>query len=304
MENFRSSKYPPAMYEPYHEWKNELKAWKHMSDLAANKHGAALLCSLKGYAKKTAQKIDIDKVITAEGWDLILVELDKLYEKDKSASKYSAFDQLIKFRRPADMGLNDYLRKFEILKNQCESFQTVLSDDLLAYCMLESANLSVDKKELVRATLTDMTTKEMREKLRRIFPEIQSTVSAQSSSLMPMVKEEPVFQCSDAGEYSGQSVNSVMYGNQQYPRGRGNLRRGQRRSNYNRRRGQGSSKQWSSANKSYPKFNPTDSNGDYLTCDHCNSICHFRDVCPDYKVYMESSRNNNSNSSKHDDKYI
>ena len=198
------------MYEPYHEWKNELKAWKHMSDLAANKHGAALLCSLKGDAKKTAQKIDIDKVITAEGWDLILVELDKLYEKDKSASKYSAFDQLIKFRRPADMGLNDYLRKFEILKNQCESFQTVLSDDLLAYCMLESANLSVDKKELVRATLTDMTTKEMREKLRRIFPEIQSTVSAQSSSLMPMVKEEPVFQCSNAGEYSGQSVNSVM----------------------------------------------------------------------------------------------
>ena len=146
MDSLRSTKYPPAMYEPYHEWKNELKAWKHLTDLNADKHGAALLRSLTGDAKKAAQKVHIDKVITADGWKEILVQLDKLYEKDKSASKYNAFDQLIKFRRPADMGLNDYLRKFEILKNQCESFDTVLSDDLLAYCMLESANFSVEKK--------------------------------------------------------------------------------------------------------------------------------------------------------------
>ena len=125
MDSDRSTKYPPAMYEPHHEWKNDLKAWKHMTDLSADKHGAALLCSLSGDAKRAAQKVDIDKVITAEGWKLILDELDKLYEKDKSASKYNAFDQLIKFRRPADMSLNDYLRKFEILKNQCESFKTV-----------------------------------------------------------------------------------------------------------------------------------------------------------------------------------
>ena len=172
MDSLRSTKYPPAMYDPYNEWKNELVAWKHLTDLPEDKHGAALLRSLDGDAKKAAQKVPIQTIITAEGWKEILAELDKLYEKDKSASKYNAFDKLIKFRRPDDMTLNDYLRKFELLKNQCESFGTIISDDLLAYCMLECANFSTEKKELVRATLTDMKTSEMREKLRRIFPEV------------------------------------------------------------------------------------------------------------------------------------
>ena len=55
--DLRSTKYPPAMYDPYHEWKNELKAWKHLTDLAVEKHGAALLRSLTEDAKKAAQKV-------------------------------------------------------------------------------------------------------------------------------------------------------------------------------------------------------------------------------------------------------
>ena len=81
--DLRSTKYPPAMYDLYHEWKNELKAWKHLTDLAVEKHGAALLRSLTGDAKKAAQKVPIDSVITSNGYNLILVELDKSLRRIK-----------------------------------------------------------------------------------------------------------------------------------------------------------------------------------------------------------------------------
>ena len=44
------------MYDPYSEWRNKLEAWKFLTDLAEDKHGAGLLRSLEGDAKKAAQK--------------------------------------------------------------------------------------------------------------------------------------------------------------------------------------------------------------------------------------------------------
>ena len=146
-----------------------------------------------------------------------------------------------------------------------------------------------------------MKTSEMREKLRRIFPEVaeaQSSSSVGSGNVMPMIKEEPIFQNANAGDYTEQTVNPVMYGNHQnYRRGKGSYRRGQRRSNNNNRnRSQGSS------SRSFLKHNPTDSSGLIMTCDFCHSMFHFKDVCPDFKQYMET--NGYGANFKADDKYI
>ena len=299
--DLRSTKYPPAMYDPYHEWKNELIAWKHLTDLASAKHGAALLRSLTGDAKKAAQKVPIDSVITDGGWNLILVELDKLFEKDKSASKYIAFDKFIKFRRPDNMSLNDYLRKFEILKNSCESYGTVIPDDILAYNMLECANLSPDRKELVRATLVDLKTSEMREKLRRIFPEImeQGTSSSLSTTSVPFIKEEPVFHGRDVDHTSEESV---MYNNQQCSRSnRGGNRRGRR---YNRNEGYSNkqSNSYSSVRTS-SRMNPIGSNGLVMTCDCCGSVYHFIKKCPDNK-HQNTVLNSQNPSTSNRNRYI
>ena len=172
------------------------------------------------------------------------------------------------------MSLDDYLRKFEILKNSCESYGTVIPDDILAYNMLECSNLSSERKELVRATLTDLKTSEMREKLRRIFPETieQNAVSTSHTETLS-VKQEPVFHGTD----NCNCEESVMYNNQQYSRrGRGNNRRGGRRQNRN-------DKNYNKPNNSSLKMNPVDSNGLVMTCDFCRSVYHFIKACPDHK---------------------
>ena len=95
------------MYDPYTEWRNELEAWKFLTYLAEDKHGAALLRS-EGDAKKAAQKVPIATICSGGGWNLILAELDKLYKKDLSASKFQALDQLVKHKHPSSMRLNNY----------------------------------------------------------------------------------------------------------------------------------------------------------------------------------------------------
>ena len=285
--DLRSTKYPRAMYDPYHEWKKELIAWKHLSDLESVKHGTALLRSLSGDAKKAAQKVPIESIITENGWKLIIAELDKLFEKDKSASKYFAFDKFIKFRRPDNMSLDDYLRKFELLKNTCESYGTVIPDDILAYNMLECANLSSDRKELVRATLKDLTTSEMRLSLRRIFPEITensstSITSSTSSSSMPLIKDEPVFHGTDSDSHHEESV---MYNDQQhFNSNRGNNRRGRRRNNHKYRGYSGRQSSYNSSSRPALKMNPIGANGLVMECDFCKSVYHLKDRCPDHKV--------------------
>ena len=294
-----SLKYPPAIYDPYSEWKNELIAWQHLTDLDEDKHGAALLRCLEGDAKKAAQKVPIASVIKKEGWKLIIAELDKLYEEDVTASKYTAFDQLVKFRRSENMGLDEYLRKFELLRNQCESSGTVIGDDILAYFMLECANLSEEKNELVRATV-DMDYAEMRKKLRRIFPKTEPAAQAGTSSkstnaglsvVCPIKQEESVYHVapSNQNDFEDYSSNNVMYGGynnyHNYARGRGQRgKRGQSK-RYNRgNRGQ-------NFNKRFPqKRNPTDSEGNVMLCENCGSWNHFKSHCPDLKSNGNASR--------------
>ena len=172
--------------------------------------------------------------------------------------------------------------------------------------MLECANFSSDKKELIRATLTDMKTSEMREKLRRVFPEVLEQIQSSSSSalsnpaLIP-IKEEPVFHADDYDEVEG--PHTVMYGNQlHFQNRRGNRRRGgRRRANYHNYN-DGSNKKWSynSDNfRSHRKLNPTDANGNVKTCEYCNSVLHLKDDCYD----LRQSRKYGG-SSQSDNKYL
>ena len=182
-----------------------------------------------------------------------------------------------------------------MMSNQYVTYGTIIADDILSYYMLDCANLSEDKNELVRATITEYTTDAMRAKLKRVFHEVTEYEQSSSSgipsySLIPAsdVKTEPAFHSMNTENVEQPVANTAMYGNSYNRRGRGNYWRSQRRNNY-RGRNDSYNKQWGNNSRSSARVNPIDGDGNIMTCDFCGSKYHFEKHCNDFKLHMSSN---------------
>ena len=76
-------------------------------------------------------------------------KIETLYVK--KASAYIAYERFETFQRPSDMNITDCLNEFE-----------------RAYPVLKSSNLTNEKQQLARATLTDLNYENMKKQLKAI----------------------------------------------------------------------------------------------------------------------------------------
>ena len=74
--------------------------------------------------------------------DAITERLNRLFKKDSTITKYQALEAFETFSRPANMSIQAFLTEFDKRLYKTKSYGTVQSDDILAYCLLKSANLS------------------------------------------------------------------------------------------------------------------------------------------------------------------
>ena len=65
--------------------------------------------------------------------------------------------------------MTDYLNEFERRYNKIKSLNMELPTGVLAYRLLKSANISADRQQLARATLSDLTYDKMKKQLKAIF---------------------------------------------------------------------------------------------------------------------------------------
>ena len=83
------------------------------------------------------------------------------------------------------MSIPEFLHAFNFLSNKLQSYDTTISDDLLAFKLLKAANLSPDHEKLAQATC-DLKCSSMKDQLRKIFADTQSlNASAPSATLHP-----------------------------------------------------------------------------------------------------------------------
>ena len=127
---------PPAQCEPYANWKLLIELWSDSSDYTPEQQGSILVLNLTGDARDAALSIPKAELKSAEGLPKIMKKLDTLYEKDATQLAFLAFDRFVKYRRPSDMDINEFLRKFELMKNKCETYKFVIPENILAYFML------------------------------------------------------------------------------------------------------------------------------------------------------------------------
>ena len=267
---------PPKMREPYSQWKLELELWSEMTDYKESQIGSVIALSLEGDARDAVLSIGKENLKSAEGYKLIVEKLDSLYAKDDSQMAYLTIDQFFKYRRPLDMPVDEFLRKFELLKTRVEAFNLKIDEHILAYLLINCANMPEKKTDVVKACMKELTFKEIRAKIVAIYSEIssESTTTNSDSSYgfeKMSIKDESGCSSQNASPvYYGHNQNQYHY-NKRRGRGRGSNRYGNGRNQYRH--------QPSNSPPSHPpqraKENPKDKDSDKESrCEYCGSKFH------------------------------
>ena len=161
--------------DDYRTWKSDVEVWQLYTKEDKCRQGPAVYLSLKGKAGDAVRGMSKDDLKKDNGFDLILAELDKVFEADNVTRAYCTFKDFVTYRRHSGEGFSTYIVKFEKKYREIEKYDMNLPTGVLPFFLLQTANLTSDHEKLVR-TAAKLDYKDMREKIQKIFDETGDVV--------------------------------------------------------------------------------------------------------------------------------
>ena len=155
---------PPVLdkIDEIEDWLREIEIWQCVTDIEEKKQGPVVHLSLPDKIRKSCNDISVSDLNKDNGLNTLITKIKTLYAKDINALAYMAYDQFENFKRPDEMTIVDYINEFERLNNKIRQFDMVLPTGVLAYKVLNNANISSEKKQLIRATVVSLTYENMK----------------------------------------------------------------------------------------------------------------------------------------------
>ena len=269
------TKAPPLFKKDdnYDKWKKKLEIWQSFTALEKTKQGPALFLSLDEHSQDAVLKLQPADIAKEDGITKIIQVLDGLYLKDKTQSAFQALEDFFDFKRAAETNINDFINEFDRLYSKAKSNQSKISEEeLLAFRLLKSANLSPSDYKLVKGTVPELTYDSMKAQLKKIL---------ESGSSSKQVKEEVKVEEDSSGimMYASGNLRGAYgrpYGRQMYRpfNSRGDFRNPSRGMQPYRGRG----------SQTLSGSNPLNQFGRVTTCSCCGSRFHWIEKCPDKKM--------------------
>ena len=176
-----------------------------------DKQSPAIYLSLDEKIRKTCSDIKVKDLNSEDGVDILVNKLKFLFANDINQAAYLAYDKFKTFKRPIDMSMVDIINEFERLYHNIKKYDIELPTGVLIYRLLKSAEISEDKQQLARATVTSFSYSY--ECMKRQLKAIYNNLSRESSSLL--LKVEPVYKSKGYrkdGYYSRGANNSFNGG--------------------------------------------------------------------------------------------
>ena len=213
-------KAPPELEKSktYNDWRKLINLWTNFTSLPKAKQASAIIMtSLTAEAQEACLEIPDTDINSDDGVAKVLDRLDLLYKKDKLIEKIEAIDAYENFSRPADMDIKKYIIEFEKRYTKILNSGSTVSDDLLAYRLMERANLSKSSNKLLRAT-AEFKFDDMKKKLKSLFLNDESTASASASSSSTSDFRFESINLLDIDETHEQPYEETFYYQQHQPR--------------------------------------------------------------------------------------
>ena len=83
------------------------------------------------------------------------------------------------------MNIVDFINEFERLYNNIKKYEMELPTGILAYRLLKSADISEDKQQLARATLSEFSYECMKRQLKAIYDNLSQEISSAPAKVEP-----------------------------------------------------------------------------------------------------------------------
>ena len=194
-----TNKVPPLLSDTlqYIDWKKKVKILASFTTQEKKKQGAAIFLTLKGPAEEAVLELDEEQINHDDGMKNVLEKLYKLYLKDSTMEKFQALEAFDTCTRKPNTSIQEHIHGFDKLYHKLQSHGTTVSQDLLAFRFLKSCKLSNQDKKLAKGTVTELKLKNMKEQLKKIFPDKQSLQSESEQLLLHEINE---LECSEASQ--------------------------------------------------------------------------------------------------------
>ena len=271
-----TDKTPPMFdrkVDNYEKWKVKLDLWRTVTEVPATKHGSLIALRLDDDTQgKVLEKVAENDLKSATGAKSVLDVLDTLFQVEKSVTAYETYEDFESYKRPETLSMKDFISEFQSKLKKVQEAGSTLADHVLAYRLLNSANLSAPDLRLIKATIDEMTYQNISKQLQKVFPDGDSNqasrVRIKEEPTRVRIKEEPT----DIVELD------TMYG--------GSYRRYDKakRSDYkdrNVKKDDYSPEEKQGIYKKNRGKNPLDKYGNVSRCLECDSVNHQVKDCPD-----------------------
>ena len=206
-----TNKSPPLLKncKTYEDWLKLLDIWCMFTSLEPEKQGPPIVLTLEGEAQDAVLELSTSVIIQKDGVKRIIDKLDNIYKKDELSEKYNALEAFEGYKRIANITMREFLTEFEKRLNKIKSFKIDMSDDMLAFRLLKSANLTSRDEQLVKATIMELKCELVKSKLIKVFSDDLDIPSIETKSEIK-IKSEPTFHAENIAQEEEVMINKTI----------------------------------------------------------------------------------------------
>lgn len=296
-------------------FKKEVLLWESLTKLDEKERAGNILFKLPHDAKIEAFKLSPDELangVTVDnngtqekvtGVKRLLEVLDGIYLEDLNKEKYKAYLEFRSFKRLKDQTVPQFLIKYDAKKRALEEHGIKLPEEIYAFELLASCNLSPHLESIANATVSDLTYQSMKGQIKKVAQ--TSGNKLDSGELMTVVKEDTGFFAEQVtftndihevdqpegesevfytyrGPFRGRNTGRGRYYYRSKPQARGNNNNTDNQMPNNTSINKGKNRGGGRGN-AMPRGrkNPIDQYGNQMTCLECGSWYHFVRNCPE-----------------------
>ena len=264
---------PPAFNsaKSYERFKQELLAWREITELSKNKQGIAVALSLPDddenkIKDKVFDQIALDELKDENGLNILIAFLDEHLGKDDLADSIEKFEDFDDFKRKDGQTIQEFIAMFDSKYRKIEKKDMSLPSEILAFKLLKKANITKEEKLLVLTGMNFDNKAYLYEEAKSSLKKFKGDSIHARDNENVNIKLEPVYlaENEDILLAAGYVKNYTFYDRRQ--------REGQCRYESPRN---------INSKNSGRKMNPLGKDGRALTCKACGSFRHMLPECPD-----------------------
>ena len=277
---------PPVLNQNYERYKQELAAWRRITDVPKKNQGIAVALTLpcehtSGIRGRVFEELEVAELAKETGLDTLIDFMNKHLSKDNLTDTYEKFEKFEDFSRAGDMTIVQYISEFHQRYNRLLKLNMTLPMPILAFKLLKCAKLTKEEHMLV---LTGVNFDEKDNLYEQAKTSLKKFLGECNGKSEPTIKLDPAFLAEHketlraAGYVKKRSDQWESYDDSNLEEGEDEQWRGNER--YRQLNNENESPQ-NTKRRNKRKLNPTGPDGRRMLCNVCGSYRHLMAECPD-----------------------